>query len=293
MCNQFITNFQCGHQTCFPDACHQATKHNIDPSECEELQTIEEAENGYCPNCFKEMSAEDDDLETLLKSTRPEWEKEFLDDESLDLVSNLKISGGGEEEKEQADMARAIRESIGATYGGQFSLEDFRPDENWRPRPIGHAVAESSATGAAVKARSVSRQFVSIPPLKTEGFPPPPGPPPDRALPPTPTTPTAPQLQSGKGKAPLTQSPVSPSSSPPTYSLFPQQTSPGRPSNAPDLVRGASSSVGQSNSAPRGAGRAQGGRVPPPVESESSQSLPPQWPQNQHSSQKDNDDLYD
>jgi len=272
MCNQFLTNFQCEHQTCFPDACQEAIKLKIDPSECEELQTIEETENGHCPSCSQKMSASDDDLEALLKSTRPEWEKEFLDDEALDLVANLKISGGNEEEKEQADMDRAIRESIHATYGGQFSLEDFRPDENWRQRPTGQAVAESSATGTAGSSRSASKQFVSIPRLQTEGLPPPSGPPPDRDLPPTPTTPTTPQEQSGKGKAPMTQSPVSPSSSPPTYSLFPPLSSPGRPSNAPDLIRGASSSAVQSNPAPRRAGRAQGGRVPPPVESDSSQS---------------------
>ena len=268
MCLQFVTVFQCGHQPCLQDACSEATKLKIDPSECEELQTVETTESGFCADCHKEMSATDDELERILQSTRLEWQKEFLDDESLGLLANMTISDADGEAKEQEDVARAIRESISSAYGSKFSLEDFRPDWNWTQRPSGYQVAESSTMGASRSAQHVPKPAVSLPRLKTKGLPPPSGPPPSRALPPTPAVLDTPQVQPEEGEPTSTPSPISPRSSPPPYSLFPPPSSPGRPSNAPDLIRGVPPSPVQSNPTSRKAGKARVGRDPPPVEPE-------------------------
>lgn len=284
MCYILVTKFSCGHTIVFDDQCGAATHNHLEPTQCTNLKT-EEVNLGYiCPNCDKDLSGTDEDLERILAESRPKWQEEFLGEDDLKWLSGLQI-GEVDEANEQAEVAKAMRESITSQYGGKFSFEDFAPDSSWVKRrgisDVGQyyaddQAAESSSMGAARNPQPSSRASLSIPPLRIpsqtqdNGLPPVPGPPPNRPLPPTPTTPTnpSPLRNPDKGKLLGISSPrSSPASPPDRYTFFPPPTSSGRPSQAPDLIYGVQMSPTRQHPATRTAGRPPtGGKVPPPVD---------------------------
>jgi hypothetical protein len=176
MCWRTTSTFTaCGHETHIDEQCSDAQRNGIEVEKCKELdvQTIEES--GYCHDCLSTM-ASDDATEALLKSTRPKWQEEYLDDKALARLNKLSI--GEEEDEEDADaelqavMRKSMDEFMKQQMGG-FEKEDFflGDESNWSKRAGIDDAAGPSYSAASASGSGASRPSLSISPVEAEASP--------------------------------------------------------------------------------------------------------------------------